>query len=333
MPRPKEFPRKTIAFICYDKCEILDLAGPAEIFFSASELCERDYGFPAYQVQYLSLGGGPVRASNGMVFNTQPLNSVPEEDTLIVVGGRGAEHAANSPALTGFLRNRYSIVRRMVSICTGALILAKAGLLEGRTATTHWDYTDKLRQMAPQVHLNPDALYVRDDKLYTSAGVTAGMDLALALVEEDLGRDLPLTVARHLVMFYKRPGGQSQFSSFLKAQTAETAPFRELCLYIAENPTDDLSVPALAQRLALGERTFIRHFTRHVGCSPGRFVEQARLEHSRRLLEDTFDSLEQVALKSGFSSAEILRRLYQRHLGISPREYRERFGRRRTAVF
>ncbi len=212
-----------------------------------------------------------------------------------------------------------------MSVCTGAALLAAAGLLDGRRATTHWAYSDRLARDHPAVEVDPDPIYVRDGHVATSAGVTAGIDLALALVEEDLGREVALTVARHLVVFLRRPGNQAQFSAQLAAQTARREPLREIQRYVTEHPSADLSVEALAARAALSPRHFARAFHAETGTTPGRYVDRVRLEHARRLLEDTGDSVEEISRTCGYGSPEAMRRAFVRTLGSSPAEYRRRF--------
>jgi transcriptional regulator GlxA family with amidase domain len=216
-------------------------------------------------------------------------------------------------------------VRRLVSVCTGAFVVAAAGLLEGRRATTHWAATGALARAHPRITVDADALFVRDGHVYTSAGVTAGMDLALALVEEDHGRALALSVARHLVLFLKRPGGQSQFSAHLAAQAIPDGPMQGLPAWVVEHLRDDLSVESLARRVAMSPRNFARVFTRTTGTTPARFVARARVEEARRALEDTGLPVDTVAARCGFGSAEQMRRTFRRHLRVVPREYRRRF--------
>jgi transcriptional regulator GlxA family with amidase domain len=212
------------------------------------------------------------------------------------------------------------------SVCTGAFVLAKAGLLDGRRATTHWASCDRLAARYPAVTVEPDPIFVRDGNVYTSAGVTAGMDLALALVEEDLGRKTALEVARRLVLFVKRPGGQSQFSAQLAAQTADREPLRELQDWIGGNLDADLSVPALARRAHMSERNFARAFRRELGLTPAAYVEIARVESARMALESAATPVEVVARQAGFGTVETMRRAFHRRLGVGPADYRARFN-------
>jgi transcriptional regulator GlxA family with amidase domain len=246
-------------------------------------------------------------------------------DTLVVAGGEGVAEASADATLLRWLRRVASRVRRVASVCTGAFILAQAGLLDGRRATTHWASCDALARTHPSVDVDRDAIFVRDGNVYTSAGVTAGMDLALALVEADHGRELALAVARWLVLFLKRPGGQSQFSAQLAAQCAARDPIREVQGWIVEHPADDLTVDALAARASMSPRHFARVFVREAGTTPGRFVERARIEAARRRLEDSADGVEQVAAACGFGTAESMRRAFVQVLRVSPSAYRSRF--------
>jgi transcriptional regulator GlxA family with amidase domain len=220
---------------------------------------------------------------------------------------------------------------RLVSVCTGALLLAEAGLLDGHRVTTHWMVCDHLARTYPAVEVDPDPIFVRDGSLATSAGVTAGIDLALALVEEDHGRDIALTIARHLVVFLRRPGNQAQFSAQLTAQTARREPLREVQHWITEHPGDDLSVDALASRARLSPRHFARAFQAETGLTPGRYVERVRLEHARRLLEDTTDGVTGISRACGYGTPEAMRRAFIKALGAAPAEYRQRFRARPVA--
>jgi transcriptional regulator GlxA family with amidase domain len=229
--------------------------------------------------------------------------------------------------LLRWIRKQAGAVRRLASICTGAFLLAEAGLLDGRRATTHWFSCDAFARRYPSVRLEPDRIYVREGSIYTSAGVTSGMDLALAMVEDDQGRDVALAVARQLVMFLTRPGGQSQFSAQLSAQLAQHEPLRDLQAWIIEHPREDLSAGALARRARMSPRNFARVFARDVGQTPGRFVTAARVENARRLLEETSQSLESICEAAGFGTTEAMRRAFLGRVGVAPGQYRERFAR------
>jgi transcriptional regulator GlxA family with amidase domain len=224
-----------------------------------------------------------------------------------------------------WLRRLAPRVRRIGSVCTGTFVLAAAGLLAGRRVTTHWNSAARLQQMFPALRVDADPIFIKDGKVYTSAGVTAGMDLALALVEEDCGREVAMAVARALVLFLKRPGGQSQFSAQLAAQAADREPLRELQAWIIDHVGADCSVPALAARVAMSPRNFARVFAREVGMTPGRFVERARVEAARRRLEESDDGVDGVAARCGFGSAEGMRKAFLRTLRVPPSAYRSRF--------
>jgi len=323
-------PRR-IAMLAFPDAQSLDVIGPIEVFATshlrlASEPGSRAAG---YETCLLSASGaGPLRLSNGieLLASALPGRSAPPIDTLIVAGGLGTRAAVSDPALIAWLRRTAPRVRRLASVCSGAFLLAEAGLLDGRRATTHWASCGDLARRHPRVQVDPDPIFVRDGNVYTSAGVTSGMDLALALVEEDHGRELALAVARWLVLFLKRPGGQSQFSAQLSAQLASRPPLQELQAWIVENVGEDLSVAALAARAGMSPRNFARVFTREVGVTPARFVETARVEAARRQLEENGgQGVDGVAFTCGFGSAETLRRAFLRTLRVSPRDYRSRF--------
>jgi transcriptional regulator GlxA family with amidase domain len=248
-------------------------------------------------------------------------------DTLLVAGGDGTREALRDRALVDFIRRTAPRARRVASICSGTFLLAEAGLLDGKRATTHWASCALLAQRYPKVQVETDPIFVRDGKMWSSAGVCAGMDLALALVEQDHGRELALTVAQWLVLFLKRPGGQAQFSAQLQAQLAEREPLRDLQAWMADHPAADFSVEALAKRVAMSPRHFARVFKQETGATPARAALAARVEAARRRLEDGADGLEGVAAACGFGSAEVMRRAFLRTLRVGPAVYRRRFRR------
>ncbi|MFD5280073.1 GlxA family transcriptional regulator [Streptomyces rubrogriseus] len=310
---------RTVLVLLFDGVQSLDVTGPVEVFAGAEQ-----HTPGTYRIRTASLDGAPVRTSSGLnLVPDQALGAGPQPDTLVVPGGQGTRNP--DPRLTKWLRENGTAARRLVSVCTGAILLARAGLLDGRRVTTHWAYSDRLARDHPAVEVDPDPIYIRDGNVATSAGVTSGIDLALALVEEDLGRDAALTVARHLVVFLRRPGNQAQFSAQLAAQTARREPLRELQHWITEHPGDDLSVESLAARASLSPRHFARAFQAETGTTPGRYVDRVRLEHARRLLEDTGDGVEEVSRASGYGTPEAMRRAFVKALGTSPAEYRRRF--------
>ncbi|WP_030620736.1 GlxA family transcriptional regulator [Streptomyces sclerotialus] len=312
-------PPHDVLVVLFDDVQSLDVTGPLEVFTGAA------YRTPgAYRVRTATLDGGPVRSSSGLRITPDlALPDVAPPDTLLVPGGQGTRDP--DPRLVDWLRTHAPRARRKVSVCTGAFLLAAAGLLDGRRATTHWAMCDTLASRFPRVDVDPEPIFIRAGDLATSAGVTAGIDLALALVEEDLGRDVALTVARHLVVYLRRPGNQTQFSAQLAAQTAERPPLRELQHWITEHPAADLSVEALAARSGLSPRHFARAFRDEVGMTPGRYVDRVRLEAARRLLEDTTNGIERIARRCGYGTPESMRRAFLRTLGTGPAEYRRRF--------
>ncbi len=307
--------------VLHDGVQSLDVTGPLEVFTGAAEAVGRP---DAYRVWTAGPGGGPVRTSSGLrLLPDTDLADAGPPHTLVVPGGAGT--AEPDPAVVRGIRELAAGAERIVSVCTGAFLLAEAGLLTGRRATTHWAYCDTLARRFPDTEVAAEPIFVRDGNVATSAGVTAGIDLALALVEEDLGRDVALTVARHLVVFLRRPGDQAQFSTQLAAQLAQRHPLREVQSWIAEHPDDDLSVEALARRAALSPRHFARSFAAEVGMTPGRYVDAARLETARRRLEDTEDGVEEIARACGYGTPEAMRRAFVRALSVPPAEYRRRF--------
>ncbi|WP_156722075.1 GlxA family transcriptional regulator [Streptomyces apocyni] len=314
--------QRTVLVVLFEDVQSLDVTGPVEVFNGAGAARGDPAG--AYRVRTASLDGGPVRTSSGLTLvPDHALADAPVPHTLLVPGGHGTRLL--DPQLVAWLREHAPRAERIVSVCTGAVLLAAAGLLDGRRATTHWAYCDTLAAAHPEVEVDPGPIYVRDGKIATSAGVTAGIDLALALVEEDLGRDTALTVARYLVVFLRRPGNQAQFSAQLAAQTAQREPLREVQQWITEHPSADLTVASLAARARLSPRHFARAFHAESGTTPGRYVERVRLEHARRLLEDTPDGVGEISRASGYGTPEAMRRAFVKALGTSPAEYRRRF--------
>ena len=327
-PSDRSRPRHVV-LVAFPGAQILDVTGPLEVFATADRM-RRERGTsdgPAYALEVAAHSAGPLATSSGLeIVASRALRDVRGPiDTLIVAGGNGTEAALRDAALLAWIRRYGPRARRLASVCSGAFLLAEAGLLDGRRAVTHWRSCQLLARRYPAVQVEPDPIFIADGRVYTSAGVCAGMDLALALVEEDLGREISLAVARQLVVFLKRPGGQSQFSAQLQVQQASREPLRELQAWIVENPEADLSAPALAARVGMSPRNFARVFTREVGETPARYVERARLEAARRRLEESDAPIERVADACGFGTAETMRRVFQRSLLVSPAEYRGRF--------
>jgi len=320
---------RRVAMLGFPDAQILDIAGPLEVFSRASRWLS-DEGLaeaPAYEVTLLAAARGPLGMSNGLCFVVEKsLEGLePAVDTLMVAGGLGTAAAMRDQRLIGWLRRMARRVRRLCSVCTGTFLLAEAGLLNGRRVTTHWRFCEALQQRFPETRVQTDPIFVRDGRVYTSAGVTAGIDLALALVEEDHGRRVALGVARELVMFLRRPGGQSQFSVQLAAQSADREPIRDLQGWIADHLSEDLSVRRLARRTAMSARNFARVFLRETGLTPASFVARARVEAARRRLEESADGIDIIAENCGFGTRESMRRAFIRSLHVPPSAYRSRF--------
>src|SRR6202049_5144733 len=285
-------PQRQVAILPYPGVQSLDVTGPLEVFAGAQELIVASGRFErGYEIRILSRDGAPLRTSSGLTVTPHlSLEDAPAAlDTLIVAGGPGCLEAARDRALVDWISEAASTARRTASVCTGAFLLARAGLLDGRRAATHWSAAKELARLHPAVHVDPDPLFLRDGHIWTSAGVTSGMDLALALVEEDMDRDAALLIARHLVLFLRRPGNQSQFSATLAAQQPEREPLREVQRLVPHDVAGDLSVEAMAARAHMSPRHFARAFRAETGITPARYVERVRLETARRRLEDAAD--------------------------------------------
>ena len=318
---------RRVVIVAFDGVQPLDVVGPAEVFSTAARLRP-----PGYRIEVVASKAEPIRASSVTLVPDRATAACRGPiDTLICAGGTGVREAASDEPLVRWLKTAAKRSRRVASVCTGAFLLARAGLLDGRRATTHWSACAALARRHPEISVQPDPIFVRDGDVYTSAGVTAGMDLALALVDEDLGRDVALEVARWLVLFLRRPGGQAQFSAQLAAQAAEREPLRELQGWIPDNLDADLSVPALARRVSMSERNFARAFRNEVGMTPGAYVEAARVERARIALETASEPIEVVAQRTGFGTVETMRRAFRRRLGVSPGDYRNRFSAKEAA--
>jgi transcriptional regulator GlxA family with amidase domain len=326
--------RRTIAFVLFDRALALNLNGPAEVFSLASHLLGEGVG---YDIVLLSERGGPVRTSSGIVVETQSIDSVDLSsrsvpDTLIVVGGSGASAFTSDAALVDWIRRASTVARRTCSVCNGAFLLAAAGLLDGLRAVTHWCEVDTLRSMYPRIRVELDPIYLREGAMWTSAGMTAGIDLALALVEDDHGRRLSLAVARELVVFVRRAGGQPQFSAALDAQTrlgsaAPESRLADLPAWILDNLRADLTVDALARSVGMSPRTFARNFARWHGGTPARLVQDLRVEAARRHLDSGRTEIKRIADICGFGDEERMRRAFVRRFGVPPAEYRDRAAR------
>jgi transcriptional regulator GlxA family with amidase domain len=318
-------PARSIDILAFPDVQLLDVSGPLQVFASANEIA-RQHGLAApYVPRVIAAGSEPVISSAGLGLATYPLPSAHEpSDTLIVAGGRGVHAASRDVRLTRWVHRHAASSRRVASVCTGAFLLAAAGLLDGRRVVTHWAHCNELARQYPALRIEPDPIFIQDGAVWTSAGVTAGIDLALALIQEDLGRALALDVARELVVFLKRPGGQAQFSTTLLMQK-DGDQFGELHAWIVEHLSGDLSVPALAARMGMSERSFMRHYRARTGKTPARAIEQLRTEAALRLLGDTSLPIKRIAVRCGFGSEETMRRSLMRAVAVTPHAYRERF--------
>jgi transcriptional regulator GlxA family with amidase domain len=302
--------------------------GPADAFSTANEVWQAPHsGTPAYQITLLGLSRRGFVAEAGLSFEAHALlDDAPPLDTLIVPGGRGLRESEANARIVAWLRADARNCRRIASVCTGIYGLAPSGLLDGRRVTTHWRFARDVAQRFPNLLVDDNALYLRDGRYYTSAGITAGIDLSLALIEEDLGPRIALAVARDLVVYLKRPGGQAQYSEPLRMQVLSGDRFADLAAWILGHLDHDLSVEALAARASLSPRHFSRRFTTVFGCAPARYVEDLRMSEARRMLSQDGVSIQRVAAAVGFASTDVFRRAFERRFGVSPSDYRERFG-------
>jgi transcriptional regulator GlxA family with amidase domain len=317
---------RVIEMVAFDAVQLLDVTGPLQVFATANETVAKAGGPQPYSVRIVARQAPGVTASAGIVLATQPLSPPGTPvDTLIVAGGPGVKAAAAESELLAWVTARAEAARRTASVCTGAYLLAATRMLDGRRAATHWSFCDDLARSFPAVRVESDPIFVRDGPIWTSAGVTAGIDLALAMLEEDLGRDMALAVARYLVVFLKRPGGQAQFSAALSLQAGE-APFGKLHAWIDANLARDLSLRTLAAQAGMSERSLSRRYLEATGMTPVRAVERLRVEAARRLLSDTRTPIKRIAHQCGFGTEETMRRSFLRLLATSPHDYRSRFS-------
>jgi transcriptional regulator GlxA family with amidase domain len=325
-PRFSPNPVRVIEVLAYPAVQLLDVTGPVQVFASANDLIAGTGGARPYELKVVAPGNKGVTASAGVTLAAGPL-SKPDEplDTLLVAGGEGVEAAIENVALVDWVQQRATQARRVASVCTGAFMLAAAGMLDGRRAATHWKYCAQFAQRFPTVRVESDPIFVCDDSVWTSAGVTAGIDLALALVEEDHGRAVALAVARYLVVFLKRPGGQAQFSEALALQAADDE-FGALHDWIGKHLASDLSLSVLADQAGMSERSFSRHYAEATGQTPARAIERLRVEAARRLLSESRLPVKRIARRCGFGSEETMRRSFHRLIDITPQDYRARFG-------
>ena len=316
-----------IGFLGYERANALDLVGPAEAFASAWRESGKGKPERCYDVTIIGLTRRPFTAESGIVFQpSTTIQSARKFDTLIIPGGCGLREAETNRKVAKWLREKASETRRIASVCTGIYGLAATGLLDGRRATTHWRFVAHAAKSFPKVRLEPNALFVKDGKFYSSAGVTAGIDLALALIEEDFGSKIALGVAREMVVYLKRSGGQEQYSEPLKFQTNSSDRFAELVAWMTNNPTKEMSVESLAHRASLSPRQFFRRFKEHFGSSPATFVETLRLNEARRRLSAGETSIESVAESVGFKGPDSFTRAFARRFRVTPSKFRRNFA-------
>lgn len=323
--------RKTrlVVILAAPGTQILDVAGPFQVFVRASEIAERTAPNlpPAYRVELIGTARGPISTNCGLRLEstTDYGHARRDIDTFLVAGGNDIEEGLIGAPVLRWARAVAKSSRRVGSICTGAFLLGQIGLLNNRRVATHWKYCDLLQTKFPKTQVDPEPIFIRDGNVYTSAGVTAGMDLSLELIEEDLGSIVALQVARELVLYMRRPGGQSQFSAALSLQEREGDCFRGLGAWVLENLRGELSVRALSRHAAMSPRNFARRFTDQFHTTPAKYVESLRVEAARRSLEQGEEGLEQIAATCGWHSADAMRSTFRRVLRVSPRAYRERF--------
>ncbi len=327
MPKNPRFPPNPAAveIVAFPGVQLLDVAGPMQVFATANDYAVRKGHPKPYSLRVVA-GRREVTASAGLTLASSLLPPPRAAiDTLIIAGGPGVRDASTNPKLIRWIKARASHARRVTSVCTGAFLLAATGLLDGRRVATHWTECETLARRFPKIRVEPDPIFIRDGAVWTSAGVTAGIDLALALVEEDLGQVLALAVARHLVVFRKRPGGQAQFSAALSLQLTDEK-FGALHEWMANHVDRDLSLPALARQAHMSERNFSRRYAEATGTTPARAVEKLRVEAARMMLTDTKLPVKRVAQRCGFGSEETMRRSFLRQLSATPQDYRARFS-------
>jgi transcriptional regulator GlxA family with amidase domain len=335
MPKSPRFPPNAVGavpapriveILAFPSVQLLDVTGPLQAFATANDHVTQAGGTAPYDLRVVAKGGQGVTASAGLAITAAPLPRPSSAvDTLLIAGGPGVEAAAADPALVDWVRQRAAGARRVASVCTGAFLLAASGVLDGRRAATHWSVCKEFAQRYPAVRVEPDPIFVRDGSVWTSAGVTAGIDLALALIEQDLGRTVALAVARYLVVFLKRPGGQAQFSTALSLQSAEDE-FGALHGWINKHLADEISLPMLADQAGMSERSFSRHYAEATGLTPARAVERLRVEAARRMLSESRLPVKRISQRCGFGSEETMRRSFLRILSATPQDYRSRFS-------
>lgn len=318
-----------VGLIGYDGVQALDIIGPSDAFTIAEIESDNGQRRPCYEVIIVGITNKPFRAESGVSFQPHTtLGKAPTLDTLIIPGGRGARIGQSSNLIAKWISSRAKRIRRIASVCTGVYALAPTGLLDGRRVTTHWRFANDVARRFPKLNVDHDALFLKDGPFYTAGGITASVDLALALIEEDYGPRVALAVARELVVFLKRSGGQKQYSEPLEFQINSTDRFADLASWMVEHMRGDLSLPALAKRVCLSPRHFVRRFKQAFGGTPAAFVENLRLDEARRRLSERTQTIENVASSVGFQSDDVFRRAFQRRFGVKPSSYRSRFDAR-----
>ncbi|KAF3998687.1 GlxA family transcriptional regulator [Glaciimonas immobilis] len=318
----------TVDIIIYPGFKALEAIGPLKVFDYTNSCLRQRQLAGGYQVAIASTKIGMIVSDTLMALEaTKAISMLALPDLALIVGAPDIEKALkDSFEIVEWVTSAAPKMQRLAALCTGSFFLAEGGALDGRRATTHWRFSELLSKKYPAVKVDADAIFIREGNIWTSAGVTAGMDLALAIVEEDFGREIALEVARDLVIYLKRPGGQSQFSVHLSSQMTTHPTIRELQSWIMLHLGEDLSIPKLAARVAMSERNFARVFQRETAESPAEFIESARFEVARRMLEENESALKQIVLKTGFRTEEKMRRVFQKKIGVTPKVYRERFS-------
>jgi len=311
---------KKMALICFEGFQTLDLIGPMEVF-SLAKVDKK----PEYECILMSEHGGMITSSSGVVILTQKLLSLEGFDSLIIVGGDNIKKPEQQLNLVNYIQQQHTKVNRVISICTGVFLLARAGLLENKNITTHWSCLQQLKFLVPSAKVAEDAIYIKSDNIYTSAGISAGMDLALSIIEEDLGKNISMAIARELVIFYHRPGGQKQFSDLLQAQSLTNDKIKLACAYIHDNLAQVLNISLLAEHVNMSDRNFSRKFTEQLSLSPAKYIQKSRIDRAKLLLEQGQLSVNQIADKVGFNSVTVLSRLFKKHLCVTPNNYKQRF--------
>jgi len=318
-----------VGLIGYDGVQALDIIGPSDAFTIAEIESDNGQRRPCYEVIIVGITNKPFRAESGVSFQPHTtLGNAPTLDTLIIPGGRGARIGKSGNLIAKWISSRAKRIRRIASVCTGVYALAPTGLLDSRRVTTHWRFANDVARRFPKLNVDHDALFLKDGPFYTAGGITASVDLALALIEEDYGPRVALAVARELVVFLKRSGGQKQYSEPLEFQINSTDRFADLASWMVEHMRGDLSLAALAKRVCLSPRHFVRRFKQAFGGTPAAFVENLRLDEARRRLSERTQTIENVASSVGFQSDDVFRRAFQRRFGVKPSSYRSRFDAR-----